>query len=452
MYNPFDTIAAIATPPGEGALAIVRLSGASAKIIASNVFTGAAMEDRKAVYGHIMASGGEVVDEVIAVYYRKPHGYTAEDMVEVICHGGYVIPQQILSLFCRSGARLAEPGEFTLRAFLNGRIDLTEAEAVNAIIRAKTEKARQLAMNNLEGKLHQRLERTQAKLLDLVTIIEAQIDFADDEIDKMPKTEIDSRMQAIKRELESLLSTYDIGRLAEGRVQIAIVGAPNVGKSTLFNALLSEDRAIVTEIPGTTRDYLSEYVNIGGFPVILTDTAGLRSSENKIESIGMEKTRRLIAESDLCLFMLDASRPIGSEDRVIANDLANHQYILVVNKIDIVSDSFSNEYHGADIQSVSISARNKTGLDKLDALLKERLLKNDSEHADGVLLSQRQYECAKRAYIFMDGSQEALARDEHDEIIVGLLRECLDALGEMVGKTTSEDILNRIFGQFCIGK
>jgi tRNA modification GTPase len=452
MYNTLDTIAAIATAPGESALAIVRLSGPRAAEIVEKLLGRTKLENKKAVYGRLYGANGNQVDEVVVIFYQKPHGYTAEDMVEIVCHGGYVISNQILGLLCQNGARLAEPGEFTLRAFLNGRIDLTEAEAVDTIIRAKTEKAKELALGNLEGKLQQRLIHAQNRLLELITILEAQIDFSDDEVSKMSRSEIDNRMRDVHNIIDELVSTYNVGRLAEGRSQVAIIGAPNVGKSTLFNALLKDNRAIVADTPGTTRDYLSEYVNIGGYPVILTDTAGIRRAEGDIESIGIDRTREIIRQSELCLFVLDGSRNPGDDDKEIFKELRNYQYILVVNKIDEALNQSDNPFEAFGGNQISISAKRAIGIDALIEAITHRIIVNQDFKDDGVLMSQRQYDCAIKARAVIDESSEALYRNEPDEVIASLLRESLNYLGEIVGKITSEDILNKIFGRFCIGK
>jgi len=285
MYNPHETICAISTPPGESALAIVRLSGKESKSIAEKFFKGANLLERKATFDKFINEQGDIVDEVVVIWYKAPKSYTAEDMVEIICHGGYVVSQQVLSLLCQAGARLAKPGEFTLRAFLNNRIDLTEAEAVNSIIRAKSSKAKTVAFYNIEGRLKTKLEKISSHLFELITILESEIDFADEEITKLDNKETGSRIDEIK--------------------------GINVGKSSLFNAMLKADRAIVTQTPGTTRDYLSEHVDIGGYPVILTDTAGIRGADETAEIIGIDRTKALIDNVDLCIHVLDATRPVN---------------------------------------------------------------------------------------------------------------------------------------------
>ncbi len=453
MYNPDDTICAISTPAGVGALAIVRLSGRNSKNISEKSFKGGKLEDKKATFGNIIDSNGIIIDDVVMIWYKAPGSYTAEDMVEVICHGGYTVSQQILELFCNAGARLAQPGEFTLRAFLNGKLDLTEAEAVNSIINAKTLMSKQLATFNLEGKLKNKLDMINSKLFELISVLEAEIDFSDEEIDKLNYNEIQDNLSDIQARIEELLSTYDIGRIAEGRAQIAIVGAPNVGKSSLFNALLRSERAIVTGIPGTTRDYLTEYVNIGGYPVIMTDTAGIRQSEQEIEIIGINRSRELISNVDLCIFILDASRPVNDEDREIAEYLNKYAHILVVNKADLMdkrgyklNDNFS------DRNPLYISALRRTGLDILVKEIQKRLTIDLSEPVEGVLLSQRQYDCVQRTQKSVGNAITALAQNESEEVIISILREALDHVGELSGRITSEEILNNIFSKFCIGK
>ncbi len=453
MYNPHDTICAISTPPGESALAIVRLSGNAAKSIVESHLEGKILENRKATFVELKDNGGKIIDEVVIIWYKTPHSYTAEDLVEIICHGGYVVSEQIMSLLCADGTRLAEPGEFTLRAFLNGRLDLTEAEAVDSVIKAKSTKAKQYALQNLEGKLKLKLDSINKLLVDLITLLEAEIDFSDDEIDKTGQDEINIAIENISKLLKELISTYDIGRIAEGRAQIAIVGAPNVGKSSLLNALLQSNRAIVTESPGTTRDYISEYVNIGGYPVILTDTAGIRDSDNDIERFGINRSKELISQSDLCLFVVDLSRTSNNDDSSIAGLLENIPYIMIKNKSDLQSnDPEQYDKTFAPCNSLRISAKTGEGLDKLIIEIRKMLLGGINESEEGVLLSQRQYNCAFQSAEFVNQARIALVKGESEEIIVSILREALEQVGQITGQVTTDDILNRIFSQFCIGK
>lgn len=452
MYNTLDTIAAVATPPGESALAIVRLSGPRAREIVESIFRGARLENKKASYGRLYGAIGEQIDEVVVIFYQKPHGFTAEDMAEIICHGGYVIPNQILNILCSKGARLAEPGEFTLRAFLNGRIDLTEAEAIDTVIRAKSHKAKDLALGNLEGRLQKRLIDAQERLLDLITLIEAEIDFSDDEVDKTPRLSLIEQLRNVRKIVCEMVGTYDVGRLAEGRAQVAIVGAPNVGKSTLFNAILKDNRAIVTDSPGTTRDYLSEYVNIGGYPVILTDTAGIRDTNIEVESKGIEKSIEIIDGSTLCLFVIDCSRELDNDDWKLFNIVRNRKYLLVVNKSDRENRITTKDREKLSDKFIKTSSLTGDGIDALLGAIKNNLLSGIDSTDHGVLLSQRQYECAIKAQIGIDESIEAIEHNEPDEIVAGLLRNSMNHISEILGKITSDDILDQIFNRFCIGK
>ncbi len=453
MYNPHETICAISTPPGESALAVIRLSGKESKSIVEKFFKGTDLLERKATFGELVDGRGDVVDEVVVIWYKAPKSYTAEEMVEIICHGGYVVSQQVLSLLCRSGARLAQPGEFTLRAFLNGRIDLTEAEAVNSIIRAKSSKAKKLAFYNLEGRLKAKLEEINSRLFELITILEAEIDFADEEITKLDGRETGSKIEEIEGLIKEVKSTYDMGRISEGRVQIAIVGAPNVGKSSLFNAMLKADRAIVTATPGTTRDYLSEHVDIGGYPVILTDTAGIRTADESVEIIGIDRTRELIDNVDLCIHVLDETRPLNEDDWKIASVLENRDYVLAINKIDLQNNQIDgNDSIVTSCNPLRLSALTGDGISNLYVELNNKLLNRMPEPNEGVLLSQRQYDCAQKAAEAIDKAREVLLNNESVEILVSILREALEHIGELTGRITSEDILNNIFSRFCIGK
>jgi len=453
MYNPHDTICASSTPPGEGALAIVRLSGERALEIIKGAFRGGELKNRLAAFGEIIDHPGQTLDQVVVIWYKAPRSYTGEDLIEIICHGGYVASQQIQSLLCAAGARLAEPGEFTLRAFLNGRIDLTEAEAVDSVIRAKTAGAKQLAIQNLEGRLRTSLERIDSLLFELITILEAEIDFHDDEINKLDRSVVTNKINEITPLLKEIMATYDIGRIAEGRGHIAIIGAPNVGKSSLFNAIIKQNRAIVTPIPGTTRDYISEYVNIGGFPVILTDTAGIRNTDETIEIIGINKSRDLIDDVDLCLFVLDCSRPLQAEDLAISEILNNHKRIILLNKSDL-DKSPATDYEAAfsSDEIIHISAVTGAGINGLIEEIRLDLIGGKSLPDNGVLLSQRQFQSSVAALESLARALAAVEAEEPEEIIVSLLRESLDHIGEITGKVTSEEILNQIFSEFCIGK
>lgn len=452
MYNTLDTIAAIATAPGESALAIVRISGPKAREIVESVFFGARLENKKASYGRICAAIGQQIDEVVVIFYQKPHGFTAEDMIEIICHGGRVVPNQILQLLCHKGARLAEPGEFTLRAFLNGRIDLTAAEAIDSVVRARSTKAIGLALGNLEGKLHERLIDAQNRMANIISLIEAEIDFGDDEVVKTPLLSLTKQIQDVHGILHEIVGTYDVGRLAEGRVEIAIVGAPNVGKSTLFNAILKDNRAIVADTPGTTRDFLSEYVDIAGYPVILTDTAGVRNTENKVESLGIERTVDIIRRSSLCLLVLDITRDLNDDDRLLYKMVRNLKYILVVNKIDMGQGKLFFKQDKISGKAIEISAQNGVGIDTLMGEINLRLVSGLKSTDFGVLFSQRQYSCAMKALDAIDGSLQAINRHESEEVVVSFLHESIDYLSEILGKITRDDILNQIFSRFCIGK
>ena len=453
MYNPHDTICAVSTPPGEGALAIVRLSGERALKIAKGVFKGGELANRMAAFGEIIDTDKKAIDQVVAIWYKGPKSYTGEDLVEIICHGGYVASQQIQALLCAAGARLAEPGEFTLRAFLNGRIDLTEAEAVDSVIRAKTAGAKQLAIQNLEGRLRAGLEQIDARLFELITILEAEIDFNDDEINKLDRGAIADKIEKLAPLIKEITATYDIGRIAEGRAHVAIIGAPNVGKSSLFNAIIKQNRAIITPIPGTTRDYISEYVNIGGLPVILTDTAGIRTTQEAVEFIGIDRSRELIDHVDLCLFVLDCARPPNPEDVMISGMLNNHKRIILLNKCDL-TNPLINEYVEtySNDKMIQTSAVTGAGINNLIEAIRLELIDGKSHPDHGVLLSQRQYQSSVNALESLDKGLAAVQAGEPEEIIVSLLRESLDHIGEITGKVTSEEILNQIFSKFCIGK
>lgn len=452
MYNLADTIAAIATPAGEGALAIVRLSGPAASEIAGQLLPAAKLEERRATYGRLVGSDGKLIDLVVAIFYRSPASYTGEDMIEIICHGGRMIPDMVLRAACAAGARPAQAGEFTLRAFLNGKLDLTRAEAIDTIIKANTEKGCEIAAGNLAGRLQERLGKIEDKLFELVTIIEAQIDFNDDEISRLPKSQVNETLQSVADEMKDLLGTYDFGRLASGEATVAIIGEVNTGKSTLFNALLKSDRAITSPDPGTTRDYISDYINIDGYIVKLTDTAGFRDEAGPIESIGISRTQEQIERSDLLLFTVDGTIGLTDKSKMVLDSLHNRKYLLVVTKIDLFGgreikvDYFTN----AD-KIVKVSAKFGHGIDDLRNRISGMLLLR-SQNNSGILLSQRQYMAAQKAYNHVIRAQYFLGQNEPEEILAIELRAALDCFAEILGKVTSDDILNAIFGKFCIGK
>jgi tRNA modification GTPase len=451
-----DTIAAVSTPPGEGGIGIVRLSGPAAFAIARRIFSPAhpgGLRSRRLHYGHVVdPATGERLDEVLLAPMRAPRTYTREDVVEINCHGGLVPVRRVLELAIREGARLAEPGEFTKRAFLNGRIDLSQAEAALDLIRAKTASAERIAMGQLEGGLSTRVGSVLDRVRDLCAHVEACIDFPEDEIEPAPLSEITEGLRTARGEARALSASFEEGRLFREGIRAVIAGRPNVGKSSLLNALLSEDRAIVTEMPGTTRDVLEEFVSVRGLPMKIVDTAGIRQARDMAEEEGVRRTLRAMESADLVLGMLDASEPLHEGDRELLERIASRSAIVVLNKCDLPRGLRAEALpEGARV--VEVSARTGEGLDDLRNAIYELSIKDPSALAEGVVVTNLRHRLSlERAAGAMGAALIALEEGRPLEIAAMEMREALDALGEIVGAVTTEDILDRIFGEFCIGK
>lgn len=456
-----DTIAAISTPPGEGGIGIVRLSGKDAITIANCFFSspkGKKLTDAKShtiIYGFIIdPKTGEKIDEVLVSIMRAPVTYTKEDVVEINCHGGMLPVRKTLQLCLKGGARLAEPGEFTKRAFLNGRINLSQAEAVIDIIRAKTEQAEKLALKQLQGSLSLKITEFIDRAINICAHIEACIDFPEDEIDTMTKDEILQSMQTLKEELMMLAQSYDYGRLFREGVSAAIVGKPNVGKSSLLNALLQKDRAIVTEMPGTTRDVIEDCLNINGLPLIIMDTAGIRETHDLAEMEGVRRSLKAIDSADIVLAVMDASRPFEEADKEIIDKVKDKKTVVIINKSDIKSPAFSFQSLASFQPIVNISALKGWGIDELkNAVYLLCTSAGDRCCPEGELITNaRHHHCIERAIIALSAAKEDFEHDKPLEVIAISLRESLDSLSEIIGTVSTEDILNKIFSEFCIGK
>jgi tRNA modification GTPase len=458
MYRE-DTIAAVATPPGEGGVAIVRLSGPDAERIAREIFFRSGGKNG-ALRSHTLHRGsirspksGALVDECLAVLMRKPRSYTGEDVVELHCHGGQLVTRRVLELALARGARQAEPGEFTQRAFLNGRVDLAQAEAVLDLTRARTETGMRLALEQMHGGLSKWVATLREELLDILAEVEAAIDFSEEEIDHLPQQKLISNIESLKNRIAGIVASYEWGRLHREGARVCIAGRPNVGKSSLLNALLGAERVIVTPLPGTTRDVIEESVNLGGLAVALWDTAGIRETDNPIERAGIDFTRKHLDAADAILVVLDSSEPHTAEDESLMRAVRGKKGLLVLNKNDLperLDRSWLAEA-APDKAIVSVSAKSGVGLDELKATLRELLLAAPAE-PEIVLTNVRHKAALERS---IDGLAAALPLLDHGsppEIVAVELLEAKRGLEEVVGMVDNESVLEHIFTKFCIGK
>ncbi len=456
-----DTIAAIATPPGEGGIGIVRLSGPEAVQIAEKIF-----KPRKATFplkSHRLHLGwvqgpqeGEIIDEVLLTVMRAPRTFTREDVVEINCHGGIVPLRRVLEATISLGARLAEPGEFTRRAFLKGRLDLAQAEGLLQVIRAKTGEGLQAALGQLEGTLSRRVREIRQEILLLLARLEAAIDFPEEEdVDEVTGRQVKAQGAGILEKVRALAEGARRGKIYRDGVETVIIGRPNVGKSSLLNALLREERAIVTEVAGTTRDQLEEYVNLAGIPLKIVDTAGIRKTRNRVEIIGVERARNLAQRGDLVIFILNAAEGIAREDREIASILQGKQVVVLLNKIDLGENIPEAEVRrllpGAEAPIIRASLINQQGLEELELAISQLVFQGQVEgsRAD-FLASLRQIQALERASASL---LDMLAGPLEDPDLLSIdLKAAYAALGEITGETVEDDLLDKIFAEFCIGK
>lgn len=453
-----DTIVAISTPLGEGGIGIVRFSGSEAIDIVNKVFSSpkgknlAEARSHSIHYGHIIDPGsGVAVDEVLVSVMRAPHSYTREDTVEINCHGGALTIRRVLELVLKSGARLAMPGEFTQRAFLNGRIDLIQAEAVLDVIRAKSDESARAALIQLGGSLSATIVSVRDEIAGICAQIEACIDFPEDEIDLHTEERIMGNIRRVGDELTRLVRTYEEGRLLRDGLSVAIVGRPNVGKSSLLNALLDRERAIVTEFPGTTRDTIEEYLSIGGLSVKIMDTAGIRACHELPEREGVRRSLMTIQQADLVIALFDGSRDASPEDFEVMERVSGRNTLFVVNKADLPPRLDTGVFTGKGV--VRISARTGEGIERLRSEIIGRTLTGGVESREGSLVTNLRHKVLIDASLCaLEASLSTLRRGEPLEITSVNLRSALDSLGEIVGAVTTDDILNRIFRDFCIGK
>lgn len=446
-----ETIVAVSTPPGRGGIGIVRLSGPAALAIADSLLTlRNPLQHAQARFAEIADPETKAkLDEAVATYFERGRSYTGEELVEIAAHGSPVILDLLVRLALRQGARLARPGEFTERAFLSGRIDLTQAEAVRDLIESQTLYQARVAAGQMGGALSRRVAPAEQKLVELIAVLEAGIDFAEDDVEVMPYAEIGARVEAVAGGLRELERSFEHGRIVHSGLTLAIVGRPNVGKSSLFNRLVERERAIVTDTPGTTRDLVTETVSLGGIPLQLVDTAGLREAMDEAESIGIQKSREALADADVVLVVLEAGVPPREDEAALIESLAGRRALIARNKSDLeLGESLAE----TALKTVNTSALTGEGI----AELREGLLKMVSDPAgeteSGMLTSLRHHEAVMAALAALDKARQAAeGRIPHEMLLLDLYA-ALRQLDEMTGETTADDILNRIFSSFCIGK
>jgi tRNA modification GTPase len=451
--NLDDTIVAIATPPGRGGIGVVRIAGPEAQTIACSMLRlKHELAVGRAVFTEVIEPfTGERIDEAVVTFFAKPHSYTADNVVEISAHGAPVVLRHIVELATARGARLAEPGEFTMRAFLNGRIDLTQAEAVRDLIESQTLYQAKVAAQQLEGSLSRTLQPIKRKLVELVAVMEAGIDFAEDDVSVLPATEILSRLEEVQVPLKQLRASFAYGKIVHEGLTLAIVGRPNVGKSSLFNRLVERERAIVTATPGTTRDLVTETVALGGIPIRLVDTAGIRHSTDEAESIGIRKSYEALSEADLVLVVLDSTQEISAEDRELLAVSGKRRALAVANKSDLMPD---RQVDVTEMKVFITSAVTGSGIEELRAAILEQVAGHSvrGEQEAGFLTNIRHQRLVEESLGSLQTATHAVKRRIPHEMIMLDLYGALRPLDAITGETTTDDILNLIFSSFCIGK
>lgn len=455
-----DTIAAIATAPGEGGIGVVRISGEKSKEILEKIFLKKNSEKdlvpRMMHYGFVRNNfSGELIDEVMAVYFKAPYSYTAEDVVEIQCHGSMVSLRKILSLVLKNGARIAESGEFTKRAFLNGRLDLSQAEAVIDLIRAKSDKSFDVALNQLEGNFSKEIRKIRAELMNSLVNITVNIDYPDEDIEQLTFENLVSDLTSVRVKVEKMLQTSNTGRIMSEGLKISIIGKPNVGKSSLMNALLKETRAIVTSVPGTTRDTIEEMLTIRGIPVKLTDTAGIRHTEDIIEKIGIEKSKEAFNNADLIIFMADRSRVLDEEDFSILSHIGEKKAIVILNKTDLPKAFDETEIEKILPKAciIEASVANGEGIEELENVVENLVYGGEVKQSDSMMVTNvRHKNLLEEADSSLADAIEMAKACQPLELLEIDASRAYECLGAITGEAVEEDIINEVFARFCLGK
>jgi len=454
-----DTIVALSTPPGRSAIGVVRISGPDAlkilrMLIASESFD--PQPNLLSLKNLIDPATRETLDQALVCFFKAPHSFTGEDLVELHCHGSPVLLRSIIEIILQQDARLAEPGEFSLRAVANGRLKLTEAEAIRDLIAAQTDAALRQSTRQLKGEISKTLQPAKDELLKLIVRLESSLEFVEDDLPALESQKIVSSLKELRRDLEKLAGTFRQGKLLRDGLTVALVGRPNVGKSSLFNMLLGRGRAIVTEIPGTTRDTITESIGLNGVPLILIDTAGIRSSIDEIESIGVERTRRAAADADLLIVVIDGATDLSDEDRHVLAEVANTKHIIALNKSDLESFSVAR-LGGASVPQdssavISVSAKTEAGLERLRAAILKPFANGGAQSESLLITNSRHHDLLVRSLVAIESSERLVDEVASEELILVGLHNALRHLDEITGETTTEEILGQIFSTFCIGK
>jgi len=458
-----DTIVALSTPPGRSGIGVIRLSGESARgivrrLVGDETFS---PEPRQATLKKLRdPDSGEVIDEALITYFQKPNSFTGEDIIEISCHGSPVLLRRVIDLCLKLDARMAEAGEFTLRALGNGRMNLSQAEAVRDLIDAQTTASARQAVRQLRGELSNELQPLKDALLDSIVVLESALEFVEDDLPEVQAENVKQKLSTVAEGIGKMADTFRAGKLLREGLKVALVGKPNVGKSSLFNALLGHDRAIVTEIAGTTRDQLHEKFTVGNIPISLIDTAGLRETSDTVESIGVERSKRAMADADLVIVVLDGSEELTTEDEEILQSEIEQNKIILINKIDLVTEEDIKKFaekvrftiHHSPFTIVNISAKTGAGLSELENAIVAPFLTHDIESSGFLISDARHYDLLLRARAGVESSIELMNKKTSEEIVLVGLHNALRYLGEITGETTTEDMLTRIFSTFCIGK
>lgn len=455
-----STIAAISTAPGVGGIGIIRLSGEKAFNIIEKIFI--PKNKNKEIKGYTFKYGNiinpktnEVLDEVLVSYFIKPHSYTMENMCEINSHGGNIVMQNILEVCLENGAELAEPGEFTKRAFLNGRIDLSQAESIIDIINSKTKKESKASLKQLEGFLSKKIKSIRKEIMDVMVDIEADIDYPEYDIEEITENKVDNMLKAVEKELINLKNTFDNGKIIKDGIKVAIVGKPNAGKSSLLNALLKEERAIVSKYKGTTRDSIEELMNIDGIPIKIIDTAGIREASDEIEKIGIKRSKEIADNADLLIAIFDISANIDEEDMEIIDLIRDKKSIIVLNKIDLIEENINIDSRISDLNKkiIKISALTQDGIEKISKTIVEMFKINEINIDDEIIVTNTRHKnLINKALNSTENAQISLENKMPMDIVAIEIKNILEDLGEITGEDLSENIINEIFAKFCLGK